>query len=75
MGTSIAGFLMSLVLIAIGAFAFNKGLSGNLAPGDAAALTGVLGMAAGLFGLTVCGMLVTHSLRLAKIEKSLDRRE
>ncbi len=73
MGTTIAGFLMSLALMAIGAFMLHKGFAGNVTADDAAAATGALGVTAGMFGLTFCGLFMTMSSRLARIEKSLDR--
>jgi hypothetical protein len=73
-GTRIAIFFMSLVLIAIGVFALKKSIFGNLTPADAGSLAGLLGLAAGLLGLTICGTLVTHSMQLTKIEKTLEHR-
>ena len=73
MGTKIAGFLMSVVLIAIGLFTLDRSSSGSLKPQDVGAIVALLGVAAGLLGLFLCGMFVTLSLRLAKIEKTLSR--
>jgi hypothetical protein len=64
---------MSLVLVGIGVFALNRTFSGALTPDDAGVVSGVLGVAAGLLGLTLCGMFVALSLRLARVEKILGR--
>jgi hypothetical protein len=64
---------MSLILVGIGVYALNKAFSDVLTPNDAGAVSGVLGLVAGLLGLTLCGMFVALSLRLARVEKILGR--
>jgi hypothetical protein len=74
MQTIIASFVMSLLLLAIGMFAINKGLSGNLTAADVSLVVSVLALIAGLLGLNLCWVLVRTSARLEKIEKALEHK-
>ena len=73
MGTIVASSLMSLILMTIGWFTLKKSISGNMSAADVGFMVGFLGMTAGMLGLAICGMFWTHSQRLARIEKALDR--
>ena len=75
MGTRIAIFLMSFAVIAIGVFTLHKGFTDTLTPANAGLLIGALGLVTGMLGLTICGMFVTQSIRLAEIEKLFERRK
>jgi hypothetical protein len=75
MGTRIAIFLMSLAVLGIGVFTLHKGFSDSLTPADAGWLAGLLGLVTGMLGLTICGMFVTQSMQLTRIEETLKRRK